>query len=434
MTRITMSLMKYAVMFLVLVSQLSLAQIDFKAIDTSGYAACRESLNKEYVKKFEAARKNQTFESSAQKAIVRSIYAELQEDFLERVTDNDFICDEEHLSYLRSLLDEILDRNHIDRSQYRILLSKNPSVNAYNTGDGTVVINYGLFLSLDNEDELVFVMAHEIGHQYLNHVRKGIVSFAQASTSEETIAKTKAIRKQKYGKGRLSTGLLKNIVYQKYDQRRKYEIEADSIGLVLYQKTKRNLQSGIRTLEKLAVADDEPDSLTIADYHTIFDRADFKLKNRYFEQEESLFLQYDKDKRFDPDSLKTHPACEVRLGLLKKEAPEGPMIRTVSAKFDTIRRHSTYQSLYNQLSLHEYGLSLYEALKLYKKNPGDAVLKEVILTDLKKLKEARIAYTVNRYLPKVDRRENSDSLNRFITFIQNIKLADFDVLIGQFQS
>ncbi|HLN95071.1 MAG TPA: M48 family metallopeptidase [Flavobacterium sp.] len=425
---------KYVLWFLMLVSSCLSAQEGFKAIDTAGYTACRSWLKEEYKKRFETFLKGQNFESTAQKAVVRAVYAELQEDFIDKITDNDFICNDEYLGYLRMLLDEILEKNGLDRSAYRILLSKDPSVNAYNTGDGTVVINYGLFLALENEDELVFVMSHEIGHQYLNHVRNGIVSFAKASTSEETIAKTKEIRKQKYGKGRMSTGLLKSIVYQNYEERRQHEIEADSIGMVFYQKTRRNLPSGISTLEKLAIADEERDSLTLADYHAIFDRSDFRLKERYFEEEKSLFTRYDKDKRFDPDSLRTHPACEVRLSLLKKQTPSQPLVRTISPRFDAFRKNSAYQSLYNQISSESYGLSLYEALKLYKRNPGDAVLKDIILTDLRKLKDARVTYTLNRYLPKVDRKDNSDSLNRFITFIQNIKLADLDVLIGQFQS
>ena len=57
------------------------------------------------------------------------------------------------------------------------MLSKDGNANAYNTGDGTVVIHFGLFLTLENEDELVFVIAHEIGHQYLNHVKTEIETY-----------------------------------------------------------------------------------------------------------------------------------------------------------------------------------------------------------------------------------------------------------------
>lgn len=423
----------YYLMLLLAVLPLS-AQETFRPIDTTAYLSCRTTLGEEYRKKFDLAKKGQTYESSAQKSIIKTIYTELQEDFLQKIKENDFVCDEAHTTYLRGLMDEILEKNGIEKASYRLLLSKSPEVNAYNTGDGTVVMNYGLFLLLDNEDEVVFVMAHEIGHQFLNHVRNNILQFAKISTSEETVAKTKEIRKQKYGKGRMATSLLKNIMYRKYDERRRDEIAADSIGMVFYGKTGRNTASGIRAMDKLDIADDERDSLDIADYHALFDKGEFRLKNRYFERETSLFTQYDKDKRFDPDSLKSHPACAERIKLLKKDIENGISGRTVSPKFDSIKKYSPYQSLYNQYSSQDYGMSLYEALKLYRKQPDDAVLKTIILANLLKLKEARVAYTINRHLPGIDNKDNSDSLNRFITFIHNIKLTDFDILISQFQS
>ena len=81
-----------------------------------------------------------------------------------------------------------------------------------------------------------YVIAHEIGHQYLGHVKKDIEGFAKQSTSEEMVKQTREIRRQKYGKATMANNLLKRMRYQNYDQRRKKEIEADSIGFVFYKK------------------------------------------------------------------------------------------------------------------------------------------------------------------------------------------------------
>lgn len=427
--------MKYIACLLLLLGSLPLAaQLDFKPIDTSGYKACRSSLSEEYEEKFAIALKKQSFESSAQKKVIKEIYAELQDDFLGKISGNSFICEDTYLTYLRQLLDEIIDKNNLKRDTYRILLSKDSEANAYNTGDGTIVINYGLFLILENEDELVFVMAHEVGHQHLGHVRNGILSFAKISTSEEVVARTKEIRKQKYRKGDMATSLLKKVMYQSYDERRKHEVEADSIGMTFYRNTQRSPASGMQILKKLAIADEERDSLSIADYHAIFDTENFKIKDRYLEQESGLFAQYDGERKFNIDSLKTHPACKDRLQLLEKVTKNDTASKkTASAKFDGIKKMAVYQSLYNQISLQDYGLALYEALKLYKHNKSDKVLKDVIATCLNEIRKARVAYTFNRYVPKIDEFRHSESLNTFITFLQNIKLSDLDTMINNFQ-
>jgi Zn-dependent protease with chaperone function len=411
-----------------------LGQSAFKAIDTTASSGCRLVLEEEYKTKFKAANKGIMLANSAQKNIVKEIYGEIQDNFLQKIKGNNFICDDDVNPYLRSLLGEVLTKNGISPQGYKILLSRDSEVNAYNTGDGTIVVHYGLFLMVENEDELVFIISHEIGHQFLNHAKNDIEAFAQLSTSDAVIAKTKEIRKQKYGKATMANDLLKRMRYQNYDARRKKEIEADSIGAVFYKKTLRNPQAGIAALEKLKTTDEEKDSLIVADYKFIFEKNGFKVKDKYFEEEESLFVQYDKNKRIDADSLKTHPDCATRIELLKKYLDgQYSGMAAASASFTKIKQNSTYQNLVNLYNAEEYGQSLYEALKLYKHETESPVLKEIIFLNLVKLRDSRLKYTINRYVPIHDKLVNSNSLNRFISFVNNIKIADFETIITNFK-
>lgn len=432
-----MPFLRMRVIFIIIVLLINLSaesQNAFTAIDTTS-VVCKAGLNQEYKKKFESTIKSVTSVNASERNALKEIYGEIQESFLEKINNNNFICDDTINPYLQGLMDEVLSKNSINNYGYRMLLSRSSDVNAYNTGDGTIVVNYGLFLVVDNEDELVSVISHEIGHQYLNHVKKDIENFAKLSTSKEIVAKTKEIRRQKFGKATMATDLLKKVTYQKYDVRRKKEIQADSLGLVFYKNTKRNLKATISLLEKLDKSDIERDSLTVADYKLIFEKGGFLVKQKYFEQEQSLFAKYDKDKRFDVDSLKSHPDCTTRIQIISNHLDgKFSASQTISNNFVEIKKNSAYQNLFNLYTAERYGLSLYEALKLYKNDIENPVLKNIIYLNLVKIYDARGAYTINRYVPAYDNRDGTTSLNRFISFVNNIRMTDYDLIINNFKS
>ena len=412
----------------------SYSQTQFKPIDTTTSGSCRANLIKEYTGKFNTINKNIVSSTSAQKSIIKKIYNEIQEGFLGKINDNEFICEDHIDTYLNSLLREVLDKNEI-KENYHILLSKDGDANAYNTGDGTIVIHFGLFLTLENEDELVFVISHEIGHQYLNHVKKELESFAKFTTSEDVITKTKEIRSKKYGKATMASDFLKNITYQNYATRRKKEFAADSIAVAFYKKTFRNPKAGVTILEKLDYSDLEKDSLTINDYKLILEKNNFKVKKSWFEREESLFKKYDAEKFVIVDSLKTHPDCLSRIKMVRKYSEKYFNEKTtISNDFLAIKQSSVYQNLINLYDQELYGISLYESLKMYKKDIENPVLKNIIYINLSKILTSKTNYTFNRYVPKVDNKKNTESLNRFITFINALKTTDIQLIINNFKS
>lgn len=412
----------------------SLAQQNFINIDTVS-STCKDVLVKEYKEKFKHINQDISGKNSKERNIIKELYNGIQEDFLGKINNNEFICNNNLVSYLKGLMDEILSKNNIKVEDYKILLSKDSEINAYSTGDGTIVVNYGLFLTVENEDELVSVISHELGHQFLNHMKKQIDAFAQLSTSEEIIAKTKEIKRQKFGKATKANDLIRNILYQNYEKRRKKEIEADSIGFAFYRKTLRNPKAPIHILEKLSNSDIESDSLVVADYKFIFEKNGFIVKQKYFEEEKSLFSKYDKDKRINNDSLKSHPDCETRIKIIEKQSVKSNNEPASNSRiFNEIKRNCNYQNLYNLYSSEKYGLSLYEALKLYKKNSNDSILRNIIYLNLVKIHESRLNYTITRYVPYHDNLYNSASLNRFVSYFNNIKITDFEIIISNFKT
>jgi Zn-dependent protease with chaperone function len=412
----------------------AICQTNFLAFDTISSREYRTKLSNEFKLRYKIVNSNIDLVSAKQKRIIKEIYSENQKEFLDNIDKNTFINDSKINKYLQGLLSEVLIKNKIDSKDYKILLSKDAAVNAYNVGDGILVINYGLFTVVENEDELMFVICHEIGHQYLNHVKKEIENYAIQSTSEDIAKKTSEIKKQKYLKATLANNLLNSIRYKNYKRRRQKEIEADSIGLNFYKNTLRNQKNVLGLLKKLEKSNSELDSLTIADYKLCLENGGFKLKSRYFDSEESIFQNYDYKQNGTVDSLKTHPACATRIKLLTPKLNNETIIDSKNQTFFEFKENSIYQNLINLYDNREFGICLYEALKMYKKDSENSFFKSIIYQNLLQVSLSKSNYTISRYVPDIDQKNNSKSLNTFITFINNIKISDLDIIINKFKS
>ena len=66
----------------------------------------------------------------------------------------------------------LVDSNGIKKS-VKFELSDSKSMNASTSLRNTITINRGLLKYVETEDELAFVIGHELGHAELNHVKKG---------------------------------------------------------------------------------------------------------------------------------------------------------------------------------------------------------------------------------------------------------------------
>jgi Zn-dependent protease with chaperone function len=425
--------MKILNLFLfIIITYSSLAQDKTLVLDTSNADSFKLELLEFYKSKYAIFNKSLTLNSAEKSKISKTIYLEYQEEFLEKINKNNFISDKNLNDYFQKLIFEILDKNKLNKKEYKILISKDPEINAYNCGDGTIVVNYGLLNILDNEDELVFVLCHEISHQELQHVKKEIDNFVSLHTSEEIIDKTKEIKKLKYNRTRAANTFLLKLNYKNYAQRRKKEIEADSLGFYFYSKMNRDLSNSVSLLAKLNESNREKDSLVIKDYRILFETETFKLKNKHFEIEKSIFNKYDYKPSYQIDSLKTHPDCLTRIKKIEKFITNQNFKSSSSEIFVEIKKNVNYQNLYNLYLSGEFGVSLYESLKKYKVD-NNVFYKDLIFLNLAEILKAKENQTLSKHVPQIDYVYNSTSLNRFINLMNNLKISDIEILIQKFK-
>lgn len=408
------------------------AQDKIKLLDTLNSNFFKVELLKFYKEKYNIFNSNLNINTSGQTKLSKTIYLEYQEEFLEKIKNDNFISDKSINDYVQKLLLEILEKNKLSKKDYKILISKDPEINAYNSGDGTIVVNFGLFTILESEDELVFVLCHEISHQELQHVKKEVESFVNLQVSEEIVSKTKEIKKLKYNRSRAANTFLLKLNYKNYFHRRKKEIEADSLGFYFYSKTNRDLKKTTTLLEKLNESNKEKDSLTVQDYKVLFETGSYKLKNKYFEIEKSIFNKYDYKPAYQIDSLKTHPDCLTRIKKIEKFIKNQNFKSASSEEFLELKKIANYQNLYNLYLSGEFGICLYESLKKYK-GSNDLFYENLIFLTLVDIKKAKENQTLSKCVPQVDYVYNSESLNRFITLMNNLKSSDLEILIQKFK-
>lgn len=195
-----------------------------------------------------------------------------------------------------------------------VYIYRTSAANASCHGEGTLYVNLGLFLWIDNDDELALVMGHELAHQFLHHFERQIKENIDLMSSEAFTSEMKAIKKSSDGSYYRYKNLMKDILVQKGTHSRYKESEADSLAVTFIRNAGYNVNNAANILLKL----DHVDDLFVSDkVYTV---------RPYFENSGADSLVFKKNKRYNGlstltvtmnadkalDTIKTHPDCPLR--------------------------------------------------------------------------------------------------------------------------
>ncbi|MEW6595072.1 MAG: M48 family metallopeptidase [Thermodesulfobacteriota bacterium] len=145
---------------------------------------------------------------------------------------------------LQRLVGRHLDQEGL-RFNFRVYLD--PTVNAFAMADGSIRIYSGL-MEMMSDDELRFVIGHEMGHVAEKHVKKKLMVAYGAQ------AVRKGIAAQENLAGELAASLLGGLVEQLVNAQfsQQEEREADDFGLRFLQANGHDPHSAASALRKLA--------------------------------------------------------------------------------------------------------------------------------------------------------------------------------------
>ncbi|MGZ0017831.1 M48 family metalloprotease [Yeosuana sp. AK3] len=410
---------------------------NFQIIDTSDYKL-RQRLIKSFEANYELFNQNikQSYKGATKKELLK-IYEQSQSKVIELIENKKLLFEASFQNYADTLYAELKASNPIlQKEQIKLFISKNTSPNAISIGDGTIFLNIGLFSFLENKYQLQSVIAHEVGHQLLQHTKNNIEKRARINTqvlSNKSIA-SRSIQTKKYNKSAQSFNLLKDLLYEEGELRRQQEIEADSLGFMLYKNTHHSKTEYVNTLVTLKTYDSVPSiEIDSTVYFKIFNLPNQNFKNSWLENEDFKNYNYEFYKsKIDLDSLREHPDLTFRIDKLyasfseiKNENLEPHKTDETFKNLQQTARKAYVENLY---FLNEYGLSTYLILKRLENNYDDVYYKKWLGINFESIYEAKKKYQLNRYVDRLIPNEQSKSYQTFLNFIWNLSLNDIKTI------
>ena len=194
-------------------------------------------------------------------------------------------------------------------------------------GDGSIVINGGLLIFLNNESELAFVICHELSHYYLDHTNKSIKKIVELYNSDDFKKEVKRLSKQEYGAGKEFDELMKRMAFGNRRHSRENEAEADMQAFRFLKNTGYDCNGITSCLQLLDDVDDSSVYKPLV-LETVFNFEEYPFRKRWIQKESVLFGAMTGDAspltQKEKDSLKTHPDCSLRISLLKDSIAKTP--------------------------------------------------------------------------------------------------------------
>ncbi len=192
-------------------------------------------------------------------------------------------------NYIKKIAARIIAVNpELKELDTRIVYSRDFSPNAFSIGDGTISFNAGLFVYLENEAQMAFIVCHELAHYYLDHSRKRLNRYIQIANSDSLKKEMKKLSKQEYRVGEQFRRLLKQFVFNARKHSRDNEEEADKIGLHFFKNSGYNGNAFITAMQLLDKADDTAlfAPLTIS---KVLSFPGYPFKERWIRKESPIF-------------------------------------------------------------------------------------------------------------------------------------------------
>jgi predicted Zn-dependent protease len=363
---------------------------------------------------------------------MEAAYKSQFEDFSRTINNKELYFDDNLQNYIQKILTEITRNNSVlADKKISVYFSRDPAANAYSIGDGTIIFNLELLKYLNDEAEIGYIICHEIAHYTLNHRDKSIEKEISSQNLKDAKALEKDLKKSKFNKQIKSESFAKNSIYSRKNRSRLQEFQADSLGLDYFKKTNYNSASSINLLKHLSKTDIETDSLPRVSYPKNFTTKNQKFIKEWVAMEDYSKYSYSKENIFkwDVDSLKTHPNCEQRIEKINKLVKNSKTnYYADKAFFDDLKKRIEYEQIYSNYYIKNYGLSLYDALKLKEKNPKSNYLKEMIASNLDALANAKKEMRINSYIPSINPTEQTKSQQYYFNFVANLTLSELEQL------
>lgn len=359
-------------------------------------------------------------------------YGEFAEGLKKSLEEGSFLLDTSFSTYIEKIVAQLQSQNPNLPRDLKVLISKDPSLNAYCLIDGTFIINLGVFHWLDNEPQIASILSHEAAHNVLEHNLKQLVKDIEFRKSKEYKNQLAQIKATKFNKSQIAFQFVKGMMYQRGAENKRFEYEADSLGYVFYQKAGFPIGHYPKALELMVFYDTlKPKGLNSKIYSTWFDLPTQPFKEKWLEMENFDKYQYDLfEEKIDRQAVASHPEGQDRVNYLKNIFPE---IETalleepsMSDELKNLQRLASLEIIPQLIFREDYGHALYVTLLSLQRENNQEYYQPWLGVCFQKIYEARKNYTLNRHVDRVNPSSQSHSYQQFLNFIWNLKIGEIE--------
>lgn len=354
-------------------------------------------------------------------------WEETHENLLKNIEDSLFIFDKRMDKMIQNILSEIyLSNQQIDPANFYFFINRSPVPNAACYGNGVFTIHNGLFELIENDDELAFILCHEIAHYLLNHSELAMKEYLDKINSKETKKRIREIYKQKYGKFSKASEFFKDLNYNLYHNSREAEIQADSLGFELFKNTKYNEVSAIEILQKLNFDNKSIFSFSI-EIKKYFNLKNYPFKDSWLDKEENTLFNLSEsanDYALEKDSLKTHPDIPIRIEIMKKSLGNKTKENTKNNS-EKLKEFMILNSIGASINNNSLDMTLYLLISNFENNRIDNFTFHYYMgLFLKKLYILKSNHSIGKYITPISPFSEEKSLNTIKLFINNLELKN----------
>lgn len=324
--------------------------------------------------------------------------------------------------YLQAITDHITQSNNSLREERLTVFSyRSNEPNASNRAAGIILFNLDLLTRLETEEEIAFVLCHEISHDILEHVVQNMIKQTEMNKNPVYKKKLEEIKNQEFNQLSAYETLVAKFLYENSGLRRVQESQADSLGLVLFLNCGYNPLYAMKVISKL----DSVDEILFKDpieYEKHFSFSDYSFKKSWLdasEEEESIGGNLD-DSYHMPDSLKTHPDCKKRCEAMRRiiDKSNKPITSKYMREFEPLRKVTQFEMVEFFQQNHYFSKALYYSIELLRIYPENQYLHASVANCLLEISLAQ----KNHYFSSVveyPSKTYGESYFRFLTFLHN---------------
>lgn len=275
-------------------------------------------------------------------------------NYLINLVQREYLINDEEINELvYSINDRLTACNPSIKPIKKILIKRDGFLNASSYGEGTISLNIGLIAAVESEEELAFIVAHEIAHYHLDHLRSRIEKFTNRASS-----KTVMRRINKIPEGNMTLEDLQFVqawFNNMLLNSRESELQADSLALVMFRNCEYSNEFGLDALTRLKSVYHPPNPLKRNLFDEfIFDEYPFKkrwLNTKRVKRSGSLLTHL-----LNNDSIETHPDIDIRIERIANKKSTAPASESTISQSISKRSQLELISSFYKNGLYDFGI------------------------------------------------------------------------------